>query len=461
MSILAAFALPHPPIILPEIGQGQENKIKNTIDAYNIVSEKISELAPDTIVIISPHSTIYADYFHISPGKGAEGNFEQFAAENVKINAQYDDEFVKELEELTYRENIPAGTLGETEKQLDHGTMIPLYFLNKYCQDYRIVRIGLSGLSPFFHYNLGKCIKESSEKLERRVVIIASGDLSHKLLQEGPYGFAEEGPIFDKQVCEIFEKADFLSLLSMNPDFSDAAGECGLKSFQIMAGAMDCQSINTKLFSYEGPFGVGYAVAGFVPNGNDTSRDFGKQYVDLEIKRLEKIKKSEDEYVRLARLSLESYIRQGKKIEVPKDISSELINKAAGAFVSLKKEGRLRGCIGTISPVTNSIAEEIVRNAVSAGSEDPRFDPIETWELDELEYSVDVLGEIEPIAGPKDLDVVKYGVIVEAGRKRGLLLPNLEGVKTVEEQIAISKQKAGINPNEKVKMYRFEVVRHK
>ena len=128
--------------------------------------------------------------------------------------------------------------------------------------------------------------------------------------------------------------------------------------------------------------------------------------------------------------------------------------------MSLKEDGKLRGCIGTIQPVRSCLAEEILHNAVSACSEDPRFSPVEQWEADRLTISVDVLGETEPVTSPEDLDVARYGVIVTKGSKRGLLLPNLEGVDTVAQQIAIAKQKAGIREHEDVALERFEVVRH-
>ena len=132
----------------------------------------------------------------------------------------------------------------------------------------------------------------------------------------------------------------------------------------------------------------------------------------------------------------------------------------AGVCVTLKKHGNLRGCIGTIAPVTGSIAEEILKNAVSSCSEDPRFDRVETDELDDLVYSVDILSSAEPIDSLDKLDVRRYGVIVSYGYKRGLLLPNLVGVDTVEQQIQIALQKAGISRTEKYALERFEVVRH-
>ena len=143
-----------------------------------------------------------------------------------------------------------------------------------------------------------------------------------------------------------------------------------------------------------------------------------------------------------------------------KEMPEEMFGRMAGIFVSIKKDGQLRGCIGTIQAVRNCIAEEIVENAVSAAVRDPRFSPVEPEELEYLVISVDVLGEPEKISSPEELDTERYGVIVTRGHKRGLLLPNLEGIDTVEEQIAIAKQKAGIRENEEVGLERFEVIRH-
>jgi AmmeMemoRadiSam system protein A len=137
-----------------------------------------------------------------------------------------------------------------------------------------------------------------------------------------------------------------------------------------------------------------------------------------------------------------------------------MMEERAGVFVSLKKHGQLRGCIGTIAPTCPSIADEIIQNAISAGTKDPRFSPVRESELDDIVYSVDVLGEPEPVDDVSQLDVIRYGVIVSSGYKRGLLLPNLEGVDTVEQQVEIARQKAGIGRNEDYSLERFEVIRH-
>ena len=164
--------------------------------------------------------------------------------------------------------------------------------------------------------------------------------------------------------------------------------------------------------------------------------------------------------MRLARETIETYVRTGRKGEMPKKLPEEMYTQRAGVFVSIKKEGQLRGCIGTIQPVQPSIAEEIAENAVSASVKDPRFSPIEPEELEKLVISVDVLGDTEKIGSEDMLDVRRYGVVVTKGYRRGLLLPNLDGIDTVEEQVRIAKQKAGIGEQEEVELERFEVIRH-
>ena len=134
--------------------------------------------------------------------------------------------------------------------------------------------------------------------------------------------------------------------------------------------------------------------------------------------------------------------------------------KNQGTFVSIHKEGLLRGCIGTLVPTTGCVAKEVINNAISACSHDPRFSKVSIDELPYLEISVDVLSESEKIDSPDELDVKRYGVIVSDGRRTGVLLPDLEGVDTVKEQIDIARRKAGISIDDEISIERFEVVRH-
>lgn len=404
---------------------------------------------------------MYADYFHISPGQGASGDLSAFGAGQTRLRVEYDGPLRDEIIRHAQAANLQAGTLGERDPALDHGTFLPLYFFREAGVRCPILRVGLSGFSPVDHYRLGQCIAQAVDALGRRAVFVASGDLSHKLKDDGPYGYAPEGPVFDRRITQAMAQGDFLRFLTMDPALCEHAAECGLRSFQIMAGAMDGQAVESKLLSYEGVTGVGYGVAVFTVTGPDAARRFGEQCAALERARLAEKKAAEDPWVKLARLSLETFVKTGEQLAcLPDGLPAEMTGQTAGAFVSLHAHGQLRGCIGTTGPTTGSVAWEIVQNAVSACARDPRFVPVGADELDDLEYNVDVLGQPEPMASPNQLDVKRYGVIVSCGDRRGLLLPDLEGVDTVEQQINIARQKGGIGAQEKYTLERFEVVRH-
>lgn len=491
MALIAAFAVPHPPLIIPAVGQGREHGIDATTEAYREVGRRIAELDPDTIVISSPHSTTYYDYLHVAPGAHARGSFKKFGAGGCGSTVTYDEEFVQRLCEAAEADDFPAGTNGERDRELDWGVLIPLYFIQLGHWEhrginpleatgtflpelpYRVVRLSVSGLSPRAHYRMGQLVQQTAEELDRRIVYIASGDLSHKLSEDGPYGYAPEGPAFDRMVCDSFSSGDFLNLLTADADQCDRAAECGLRSFQIMAGTLDRTPVDAELLSYEGPLGVGYAVAAFTPTepaGTAPERAFGEQ---LREQRKQEVLDHHDEehpLVQLARYALETYVRTGKRVNPATDLPDALtdalpgdaLSTRAGVFVSLKQDGSLRGCMGTILPTRDSLAEEVCSNAVSAGCHDPRFKAVSVDELGELVYDVDVLSTPERVTDPKELDPRRYGVIVSAsGGRRGLLLPDLDGIDTIADQLGIAARKGGIDlTRDHVMLHRFTVSRH-
>ena len=271
VSIACAVAVPHPPLIVPAVGRGQEARIQDTIDAYRTAARLVVEAQPDCLVVTSPHAPLFRGGFHVTTDEQLAGSMAQFRASHEHMTAPCDVGLAWEILRRANEAGIPAIGSARYRDDMDHGTYVPLYFMREALREagrgkgadlpLPIVRIGLSGLSPAVHRALGHVIADAAEALGRRIAFVASGDLSHKLLPDGPYGFAPEGPIFDERIGEIFATGDLEGLFQFDEAFCEAAAECGLRSFQIMAGALDGLTCECELLSNEGPFGVGYGVA--------------------------------------------------------------------------------------------------------------------------------------------------------------------------------------------------------
>ncbi|GFN35712.1 AmmeMemoRadiSam system protein A [Tepidimicrobium xylanilyticum] len=465
--ILSAYLFPHPPIIIEEIGGRDREKAIKTLEGSQSLAQDIAEKRPSTIILVTPHGPLFRDAISISTTPILEGDFRDFGAAHVKFRFENNLEMVKDIIFESGKKNIPIANVNEDlaesfniSLKLDHGTLVPLYFVDKVYRNFKLIHITYGLLSPKELYVFGQIIQDMVLKSEEEASFIASGDLSHKLSHDGPYSYSPYGEKFDKEIVNLLEKGDFKSIVSFDLDLSERAGECGLRTLMILSGFLDGFNVKPEVLSYEGPFGVGYCNAKFTVLDRKEGKNILEEITKIEEEKVLKARAGEDEYVKLARMSLEHYIKYGKRLEVPEGLSEELLNNRAGVFVTLKKNGMLRGCIGTIEPTKKNIAMEIIENAISAGTKDPRFDPVEEDELPHLIYSVDVLMKPEPISSIEELDVEKYGVIVSKGFRKGLLLPNIEGIDTPEEQIRIALNKASISEYEDYKMERFRVIRH-
>ena len=461
MAIIGSFIVPHPPMIIPDVGNGDEKQIEKTISSYEKIASEIAELKPDTIIISSPHAKAYSDYFCLLDGEKVSGNFSDFRANNVSFNEDNDIELIECIEKLAGERGFPCGRVNTAPRKLDHGSMVPLYFIRKQYSNFKIIVIGLSGLSLIEHYACGMLINDAVNSLDRKCVWVASGDLSHTLQDYGPYGFNENGPIYDNKIIDICSSGDFLKLIEMDDSFLNSASECGHRSFVMMSGAFDGIDVDSKFYSHEDVTGVGYGIFSFYPKEKNTKRYFLDKYLNnLENKIIDDVNNS-DEYARFARTVINDYVIDGSAFYDKNNVDKELIENTGGVFVSIHKFGMLRGCIGTTSPIYDSLADEILNNAISACSNDPRFAPVTSDELKWLEINVDVLGKSEKVKSLDELDPKVYGVIVTSGNKRGVLLPDLDGVDTVDEQLSIAKRKAGISDYEDIQIERFKVVRHR
>ncbi|MGI6066910.1 MAG: AmmeMemoRadiSam system protein A [Bacillota bacterium] len=467
MSILRGMISPHPPIIVPEVGGEEAKKVSHTAESLQVLTAVVKELAPEVVIVSTPHGTVFRDAVAVTAIPRLNGNLAQFGAGHVDFDYANDLELADEIIRTAVKNGISAVALDHdlaghygASVRLDHGITVPLYFLKQAGVSFSLVPVSIGFLPLEELYQFGTCIREAVDKLGRRAVFLASGDLSHRLTPDAPAGFNPRGKEFDTALVEFLKKGDVEGIIRLDDDLVEAAGECGLRPIIMMLGALDGCRLEVNVHSYEGPFGVGYMVADIRPGERGPEKSVIKKIFAQRQEALNQVRAGESEPVALARHTLETYLNTGKIVSPPVELS-EILKKQAGVFVSIKKYGQLRGCIGTIEPTQPNVAEEIIHNAISAGTKDPRFDPVTTKELRDLEYSVDILYPPEAVSGMAELDPKRYGVIVRQGYRTGLLLPNLEGIDTAEEQVKIAKRKAGIADNEPIEMERFEVVRYR
>lgn len=456
------FITPHPPIILPEIGRGEEEKATATILGMEKIALDIAALKPKTIAIVTPHGHAFSDALCVSTELKLQGDFGQFGYPKLAFTfsgSARASVFCDALEDVGIQSvalDTAAAKQYRISTKIDHGALVPLSFIQKKYSGFELLHIGMGFLSKEQTVLAGRIL---SDILSENDVIIISGDLSHRLLKSAPAGYDEQGAVYDALIVDAVKQKRYIGILDMPEALPERAGQCAQRPLEMMVGALDGFKTETEVYSYQGPYGVGYMTAHIV-RSEASEPSAADVYFKRQKAQLKQKQSNEDEYVALARQTIEAYIPSGSIISPPKGLSPALYTQPRGVFVSIKKNGNLRGCIGTIEPVQSCIAEEIIRNAISAATRDPRFSPITPDELDTLDISVDVLFPPEDIGGIDELDPREYGVIVSKGFRRGLLLPNLEGIDSASEQVDIALRKAGIGPNERYSMQRFKVVRH-
>ena len=430
---------PHPPIMVPEVGRESIGEVRSSIDAMAELTKRILNANAETVILISPHAPLELDSFVAYDDSELYGDFANFRAPQTRLTASLDENLLDLITQHAASKNYGISRLSDCK--LDHGTAVPLYFLLRNGWRGKVVALGYSFLSTDDHLRFGECISRAVDELGRPVAFVASGDLSHRLKPEAPAGYNSGAYLFDEQVCEALNVNDPQSIAEMNQELRRLAGECGYRSILVALGATHEISPRCEVISYEAPFGVGYLVAQITGPLNPLA--------------------TRDDLAQLARKAVETFIREKRQIQ-PEPNLSPLLRAPSPCFVSLKTlDGELRGCIGTIEATKDSLAEEIIANAISASTRDPRFSEVTEDELTNLRYSVDVLLPSEP-AEISDLDPRVFGVIVEdEDGRRGLLLPDIPGVEDAQQQVDIATRKAGIRPGSPIHLLRFRVQRYR
>lgn len=436
--------------MVEEVGRDSVPQVQGSIDAMRELTARVLENGAETVIIISPHAPLEPEAFVAYRDADLYGDFAHFQAPHTKVSARLDNELLEAITRSADRSDYPI--IGIRDFDLDHGIAVPLYFLKRNGWQGRLVALGYSFLTNEDHLRFGRCVRQAVDEVGKPVAFIASGDLSHRLKPDAPAGYQPTAYNFDREVVEAIDSNCPHRIVNIDPELRRVAGECGYRSMLVAFGAIQDLSPCCETLHYEAPFGVGYLVAQLT---NSASEQTG------EIKAFNQpdLTDAGDTLPRLARKAVESYVLSGVQITCTTD--TDTLKQRAACFVSIRNlSGELRGCIGTIDPVKDSLADELITNAIHAATRDPRFPPVLATELEALKYSVDVLGPPEP-AVIEELDASIYGVIVEdvSGSCRGLLLPDIEGVDSVAQQIEIAARKAGIPPGANLRLSRFRVQR--
>jgi AmmeMemoRadiSam system protein B len=260
MSLIFGAITPHPPLLIPAIGRDHLKEMGKTVRALKELEEILYAKRPDTIIVISPHGDLMTEAFTINHSPGLKADFEDFGDLETKLEFKNDNALAYQIRE-SLETKLPV--VLTTVERLDYGVSVPLYYLTKHLPDFRIIPMGYSMLSLADHFSFGTAIRRVLDLTTKRVAVIASGDLSHRLTHDAPGGFSAQGQKFDAQLIESLKQKDLKSILKLKADLVEEAGECGLKSILILLGVLDEINYQPEILSYEAPFGVGYLVANF------------------------------------------------------------------------------------------------------------------------------------------------------------------------------------------------------
>lgn len=425
--------MPHAPVLIPEVGGDRETEVGATVKALRQAAEAVVAQAPDAVVVISPHSPRRSGRFGIWQGEALAGDMGRFGRPDVTFEFPNASGLAQALVASLDRAGIATWQI--PVQPLDHGAGVPLYFLN---------RAGWGGPTTVLSLNypgeggwrkVGEAIRAAAGREHRQIAIVASGDMSHRLLPGAPAGYEPRAREFDRDFVRILRTGRYESLHQIDAELQELAAEDVVDSTLIAAYACNLAAEGHEVLSYEGPFGVGYCVA--------------------------KLFQAREEphpgqcLPRIARAAVEGRFRPGATPAAIPD--HEYLNRPAGVFVTIRaRDGGLRGCRGTITPRCRNLLEETCEVARSSAFQDLRFEPVVEDELDDLSYEVSVLNPPEPVPSAAELDPHRYGVIISTpDGRRGLMLPEVEGLNTVEQQLEATCRKANIDRHEPMSLQRF------
>lgn len=443
-AVVCAVLMPHAPILIPAISGERGCAAAASVHAMRKTAKITILQKPESIVLISPHAPRRSGAFGLWLDDVVGGTFESFGSPHVGLKLPADRRLTNAIATECHARNVATWRIRHTP--LDHGALVPLWFLAEAGWSGPVVVASLNypdegGLTSF-----GEAIAAAANAVGRRIAVVASGDMSHRLTASAPCGFNPQAHLFDEKFIRLLRAGNYRKLQDIEAMLREAAAEDAVDSTIVAAAAVGWKNSEHEVLNYEGPFGVGYGVA-VLHVSPATAEAQQSAFAGGET------------LPGVARRSVEAALHN--RSDSSPLAKGAYLSRAAAVFVTIRhSDGKLRGCIGTIQPTTANVVTETWRNARLAALQDSRFEPVTLHELPQLRFEVSVLHPPETIGSEAELDPQRYGVIVstEDGR-RGLLLPAIEGISTVQEQVLFARRKGRIDPEELVRLERFEVER--
>ncbi|MBI2606786.1 MAG: AmmeMemoRadiSam system radical SAM enzyme [Deltaproteobacteria bacterium] len=462
----------HAPIVIPEIAGRRARLVRRSSEAMREAAAHLVAARPDVIIVLSPHAPRLESAFGVMDGKELSGDFRQFGCPWIGVRAPND----AKARDLIFQSARGGGGIAIEPLRagaLDHGAMVPMWFLANAGWNGRTVVVSFP-YSPKHEEcrAMGRAIADAARRAGERWAILASGDMSHRLTPDAPSGYHPEAKKFDRAFSENLAAGRFDAAVSIDPALRDLAAEDVVDSVEIAAAATGFSASGTRVLSYEGPFGVGYLIAILHAEGTpsrmipDESADReNRSAPGLHRKLLDSAREAIRKHLNKAAPAPDATADAAPSATpnaTTEPCEAKDAHLARGVFVTLwtKSAGgqkALRGCIGRHARLYDTLPEEIADCAVSSATQDPRFSPVTLQELAGLSIEIALLEKPERVSDLSLLDPATYGVIVKSGWRQATLLPGIEGIETVEDQLLAVTKKAGIKPDDPLTVFRFPV----
>ncbi len=444
--VVCAVLMPHAPVLVPGVGEADRSAIADSCRAMRLAAKCVVSHRPEAVVLISPHSPRKPRAFGFWADDLLQGSFARLGAPQAEVSLPLDQPLAQALTEEMHARHLETWAIRQAA--LDHGALVPLWFLAETGWAGPTVVLGLNYPGDGGLTIVGAAIAAAAQALPRRLAVVASGDMSHRLTANAPCGFHPQAHEFDETFIRLVRAGDYRSMERIAPELRELAAEDAVDVTVIAAAAVNWQTQGHQVLNYEGPFGVGYGVAVlFAEKAHGSGAETAGSLVES---------RAGTGLPALARHAVETALRGS--YEPPPAPAGEYLGAARGVFVTIRhRDGTLRGCMGSLDPVSPNVVAETWRSARLAALQDNRFAPVTAEEMGGLSFEVHVLHSREEVTLENELDPRRYGLILSTtDGRRSLLLPGIQEIRTPEQQLQLARKKGGIGPHEPVTMELFE-----